>query len=101
MALASPALLDHLRVMQHTIEAPRTGGIMRTVSADGALHFRDDVYGLDEVGGGAAVSELFAFVPTPAMFRHYSDILREKFQLRQMIGALAGGIGSAASSALI
>jgi phage terminase large subunit-like protein len=37
MALASPLLLDHLRVLQHSLEAPRTGGIMRAVSADAAL----------------------------------------------------------------
>jgi phage terminase large subunit-like protein len=37
MANASPLLLDHLRVLQHTIEVPRTNGIMRMVSADAAL----------------------------------------------------------------
>jgi len=47
---------------------------------------------LDKVGGAAAVSELFAFVPIPSHFAHYAAIVREKFSFRQMIGALAAGI---------
>lgn len=37
MALASPLLLDHLRVLVNSIEAPQTGGIMRAIAADAAL----------------------------------------------------------------
>lgn len=37
MALTSPLLLDHLRVLVNSIEAPRSGGIMRAVAADAAL----------------------------------------------------------------
>lgn len=47
---------------------------------------------LDKVGGAAAISELFAFIPMTAHFPYYSEIMREKFNLRQMIGALAAGI---------
>lgn len=47
---------------------------------------------LDKVGGAAAISELFAFVPITSHFAHYAQIVREKFAFRQMIGALAAGI---------
>jgi len=41
---------------------------------------------LDQVGGAAAVSDLFTFVPTAANVAYYLDILKEKFLLRQIIG---------------
>ncbi len=47
---------------------------------------------LDQVGGPAVITELYAFVPVPSHFAHYAAIMREKFQLRQMIGALASGL---------
>lgn len=47
---------------------------------------------LDIVGGPAGISELFTFVPIPAHWPHYLKVVREKFQFRQMIGALAAGI---------
>jgi len=47
---------------------------------------------LDIVGGPAGISELFTFVPIPSHWPHYLKIVREKFQFRQMIGALAAGI---------
>lgn len=37
MAQASPLLLDQLRVLRHTIEVPRTNGIMRRVASDAPL----------------------------------------------------------------
>ncbi len=45
-----------------------------------------DRHMLDEVGGAAAISELFTFVPTPANAAYYLEILREKFLLREIIG---------------
>ena len=47
---------------------------------------------LDIVGGPGGISELFTFVPIPSHWPHYLKIVREKFQFRQMIGALAAGI---------
>lgn len=40
---------------------------------------------LDKAGGGAAISELFTFVPTAGNADYYIDIVREKFLLRQLI----------------
>lgn len=47
---------------------------------------------LDIVGGPAFISELFTMVPTVSHYQYYLTIVREKFQFRQMIGALAAGI---------
>lgn len=47
---------------------------------------------LDQVGGAAGISELFSFVPIPSHWPFYLKTVREKFQIRQMIGALAAGI---------
>jgi replicative DNA helicase len=42
---------------------------------------------LETVGDGAAISELFAFVPIPSHFAHYKKIVMEKFALREIITA--------------
>jgi DnaB-like helicase N terminal domain len=42
---------------------------------------------LDEVGGKAALSELFSFVLTPDNAEHYIQIVQEKATLRQVIAA--------------
>lgn len=47
---------------------------------------------LDKAGGPAAITGLYDFVPLAVHFPHYVGIMREKFQLRQMIGALAAGM---------
>ncbi len=47
--------------------------------------FLEDRHVLDEVGGAAAVTELFTFVPTASNAAYYLEILREKFLLRQII----------------
>lgn len=47
---------------------------------------------LEIVGGAAGISELFSFVPVPSHWPHYLKVVREKFQFRQMIGALAASI---------
>lgn len=44
---------------------------------------------LDQVGGAAAISGLFAFVPVPSHFHYYLDILRELFSQRKHIEAHA------------
>ena len=40
---------------------------------------------LDKVGGAAFVTNLFTFVPTAANASYYSEILKEKYTLRQII----------------
>ena len=47
---------------------------------------------LDRVGGPAGISELFAFVPVPSHVAYYSGIVRQKYQLRSVIGAFASGL---------
>lgn len=47
---------------------------------------------LDKVGGAGAISELFAFIPIPSHFPYYTKIVRDKFAIRQMIGAMVAGI---------
>lgn len=46
----------------------------------------EDRHQLEEVGGAAAITELFTFVPTSANAGYYLEILREKFLLREIIG---------------
>ncbi len=50
---------------------------------------------LDRVGGPAAISELFTFVPIPAHYTHYKKIVLEKHILRQMIHACSLNIHNA------
>jgi replicative DNA helicase len=40
---------------------------------------------LDEVGGPAALTDLFTFVPTAANAAYYLDLMKEKFLLRRII----------------
>src|SRR6516164_2303845 len=42
---------------------------------------------LESVGGAAAVTNLFTFVPTAANVGHYIDIVRDKYILRSIIAA--------------
>jgi len=50
---------------------------------------------LDRVGGAAAISELFAFVPIPAHYPFYLKIVLEKWTLRRVINASAENIHAA------
>ena len=47
--------------------------------------YLDDVHLLQEVGGAAAVTDLFTFVPTASNASYYLELLREKFLLREII----------------
>ena len=47
----------------------------------------DDRHLLEEVGGAAAVTDLFTFVPTASNAAYYLEILREKYLLRAIIEA--------------
>ena len=55
----------------------------------------DDVGLLEETGGAAYVTELFNFVPTASGWKHYAEILREKWIARAAI-RVATGIQEAA-----
>ena len=46
----------------------------------------EDRHLLEEVGGAAAVTDLFTFVPTASNAAYYLEILREKYLLRAIIG---------------
>jgi replicative DNA helicase len=46
----------------------------------------DDRHLLEEIGGAAAVTDLFTFVPTATNAAYYLEILREKYLLRAIIG---------------
>jgi replicative DNA helicase len=50
---------------------------------------------LDKVGGAAAISDLFTFVPIPAHFPHYKKIVMEKHILRELIHASSLNIHAA------
>ena len=45
----------------------------------------EDRHLLEEVGGAAAVTDLFTFVPTASNAAYYLEILREKYLLREII----------------
>ena len=47
----------------------------------------EDRHLLEEVGGAAAVTDLFTFVPTASNAAYYLEILREKYLLRAIIEA--------------
>ncbi|GEP42647.1 replicative DNA helicase [Brevifollis gellanilyticus] len=50
---------------------------------------------LDRVGGPAAITELFTFVPSPAHYLHYKKIVLDKYLLRQLIHACSINIHTA------
>jgi replicative DNA helicase len=50
---------------------------------------------LDRVGGPAAITETFTYVPSPAHYVFYKKIVQDKFQLRQFIHAHASSIHAA------
>jgi len=57
----------------------------RPIDLISLTQFLEDAHKLDEVGGAAAVTDLFTFVPTAANASYYLEIVREKYLLRQII----------------
>ncbi len=49
----------------------------------------------DRIGGQGMLAELLDFVPTPAHYGYYKNILRDKYLLRRIIGACSESISSA------
>ena len=47
---------------------------------------------LEAVGGAAAITNLFTYVPTAANVTYYLEIVRDKFILRQIISACTEGV---------
>lgn len=47
---------------------------------------------LDSVGGAAAVSEFYTFVPIPAHYPHFTKVVMAKHHVRSGIGALVRGL---------
>lgn len=58
-------------------------------------HLLQDRDLLDHVGGAAAISELFCFVPIPSFYPFYTKQVREKWLLRELIHADATNIHEA------
>jgi replicative DNA helicase len=50
---------------------------------------------IDRIGGQGMLAELLDFVPTPSHYGYYKGILRDKYLLRQIIGACTEGISFA------
>jgi len=50
---------------------------------------------LDRVGGPAAITETFTYLPSPAHYVHYKKIVQDKHLLRQLIHSLASSIHAA------
>lgn len=47
---------------------------------------------LERVGGPAAITELFTFVPSPSHYAHYKKIVLDAYRTRSMIHALLRGV---------
>lgn len=55
-------------------------------------HYLRDANLLDKVGGAAAISELFAFVPIPSHYPYYTKIVRDKWIARSGIAEHSAAI---------
>ena len=99
--LQRPSLCDeapHAEIMYHEANRVVLATIISLFAAGKPVdqisltHALRNANKLDIVGGPAFISELFTLVPTTSHYQYYLTIVRDKFQLRQMIGALASGI---------
>lgn len=68
------------------------GAPVEVVSLSNALRDKGD---LDKVGGPAAISELYTFVPIDAHFPYYARVVRTKYLTRLLIRAHAEGLHDA------
>ena len=73
----------HARIYSILLEMREANKLIDLISLTQLL---EDRHLLDEVGGAAAVTELFTFVPTASNVAYYIGILREKYLLREIIG---------------
>lgn len=73
----------HRTIAELMVELHDTAGVqLDFIVLTQELHDRGT---LDKVGGAAAISELFTFVPTASNADYYIDIVREKWHLRKLI----------------
>jgi len=73
----------HQKIFEILVEMRNSGKPIDLISVTQIL---EDRRLLDEVGGAAAVTDLFTFVPTAVNADYYREIIHEKFLLRQIIG---------------
>lgn len=79
----NPALGIIFRVLVDLMDAPKPPDVVmltQTLSDQGLL---------ESVGGPAAVSELYTFLPTALNIRHYLDLMESKLTLRGIIAICA------------
>jgi replicative DNA helicase len=72
----------HAAIYKHLVDMQRSGQSVDFITLTNRLR---DFSCLDECGGAAFVTELFTFLPTPANWKYYQTILREKYILRRII----------------
>ncbi|MFZ0712117.1 MAG: replicative DNA helicase [Terrimicrobiaceae bacterium] len=73
----------HARIFTVLVDMRETNKPVDLISLTQLL---EDRHLLEEVGGAAAVTDLFTFVPTASNAAYYLEILREKYLLRAIIG---------------
>lgn len=75
-------LPSHGVVFRTLVEMRETGKPIDLISV---TQFLEDRRLLEIVGGAAAITDLFTFIPTATNASYYLEILREKFLLREII----------------
>lgn len=73
----------HARIFSVLVEMREANKPIDLISVTQLL---EDRHILEEVGGAAAITELFTFVPTASNAAYYVEILRDKYLLREIIG---------------
>jgi len=73
----------HARIFTVLVDMRETNKPVDLISLTQLL---EDRHLLQEIGGAAAVTDLFTFVPTASNAAYYLEILREKYLLRAIIG---------------
>ncbi len=79
----------HRTVYELLVELWNAGQAVDLITFTQALR---DRHLLDSVGGAAAVTSLFTFVPTAANIDYYLDIVHDKYVLRQIIVTCTEGV---------
>lgn len=81
------------RVLFETlVELQDAGKPVDLITVNTLLIDRDQ---LEEVGGAAEIADILSFAPSAAHFDYYAEILRDKYTLREIIGACNENIQTA------
>ena len=83
---------SHARIFATLLEMRESGKPIDFITLTQLLQDRQLIA---EVGGDAAITDLFTFVPTASNASYYLDILQEKFLRREMIGTCTECAGRA------